>query len=300
MSLRHVTRAAAALLIAALPLGLTACSDTTNSADGKPTISTTFTILQDITENIAGDTATVTSLTKPGDEIHGFEPTPATIKEAAHADMIITNGLGLENWAEQLYKSSKATRVTASDGVTPIPIDGSDLPNPHAWMSPTVAQKYVSNIEKALAEKYPEHAETYHRNAQTYRDKIQKVRDDVADELATIPNATLVTCEGAFSYLAKDFHLKEGYIWPVNADGEITASQINGAVETVKRNKVPATFCESTVNTGPQHQVLAATGASDGGTLFVDSLTDSSGPAPTYLDLLTHDTTTIVNGLKKK
>lgn len=107
----------------------------------------------------------------------------------------------------------------------------------------------------------------------------------------------MVTCEGAFSYLARDAKLTERYIWPVNAEQEATPQQIAGAIEFVKENNVPSVFCESTVSNAPMMQVVKATGAEYGGTLYVDSLSEENGPVPTYLDLIRHDTKVIIDGL---
>lgn len=273
------------VVLAVTALALSACSP---AGEDKPTVVATFTVLEDMVKNVAGDAVEVKSLTQPGDEIHGFDPTPSAVSAAAKADIVFSNGLGLENWLDRV--PSDAEQVVASDKISPINIAGTDKPNPHAWMSPTLATTYVSNIERALASKYPEHAEDFRKNAENYRTQIEAVRDNLEFQ----PGTALMTCEGAFSYLAHDFGLKEGYIWPVNNE-EVTAGQINDAIAFVKENDVPATFCESTVNTGPQEQVLKATGAENGGTLYVDSLSEE---APTYLDLLKKDTETIKNGLQ--
>lgn len=289
---------ASCLTVAAIT---TACSDgnAPGSGSDKAQVMTTFTILENMTKEVAGDSVEVRSLTSPGAEIHGYEPTPHDVAAAERADLIISNGLGLEHWVHKLTDNSPAATMVATDGITPLPIAGTDNPNPHAWMSPALALTYVDNITKALSDLEPEHADTYRHNASEYKKKINKVNTDLLDGLATLPDnhRTLVTCEGAFSYLAKEAGLKEGYIWPVNNDGDITAQQIARAADMVKKNDVPAVFCESTVEPGPQEQLIRDTGAKNGGILYVDSLSDSSGPVPTYLDLLAYDTKTIVKGL---
>src|SRR5690606_32041625 len=107
----------------------------------------------------------------------------------------------------------------------------------------------------------------------------------------------LVTCEGAFSYLARDFGLKELYLWPMNADQVGTPQQVRKVIDGVRANKIPVVFCESTVNTDPAKQVARETGAAYGGDLYVDSLSTADGPVPTYLDLLRVDAETIANAL---
>lgn len=286
---------AAAVLAAAC--GLTACSNATS--DDTPQVLATFTILADMAQQVAGDTLEVASLTRPGAEIHGYDPTPGDIRTAAGAEVILSNGLGLENWVDKLTADSDATRVTVTEGIDPLPIAGTDEPNPHAWMSPTLATSYVDNIADALSDHRPADADTFRANAASYREQLDEVRSDLVDGLAHLPEnqRVLQTCEGAFSYLTADAGLTESYIWPVNSSAQITPAQVRDAADVVRDNDVPAVFCESTVDPGPKEQLIRETGAQDGGTLYVDSLTDADGDAPTYLDLIRHDVDTIVAGL---
>lgn len=241
----------------------------------------------------------MTSLTRPGAEVHGYDPTPGDIRAASDAELIISNGLGLERWLDKLVADSDAARVTATDGITPIAIEGTDEPNPHAWMSPVLAETYVSNIETALSRTFPEDSATFRTNADTYRKQLAEVDRTMQDGLATLPanQRALQTCEGAFSYLTREAGMAESYIWPVNSDREITPVEIRRAADFVRDNDVPAVFCESTVDRGPKEQLIRESGAADGGTLYVDSLTEADGDAPTYLDLIRHDTRTILASL---
>ena len=169
-------------------------------------------------------------------------------------------------------------------------------------MSPTIAKTYVDNIVKALSELRPDNAKTYEDNGKKYKSKLDGVQSELREGLASLPHnqRALMSCEGAFSYLTHDAGMKEGYIWPVNNEGEITSQQITQAAQFVRDNHVPAVFCESTVEPGPKEQVMRDTGARDGGTLYVDSLSAADGPVPTYLDLLSYDAKTIVSGLTGK
>lgn len=302
---RRRAMAALGALTAALAL-LTSCTaGTSGSTQGRPTVLTTFTVLQDMAKNVAGEHLTVESITKPGAEIHDYEPTPRDIAKASKADLILDNGLGLERWFEQFVHDSGAKHVTVSTKVTPINITEDAYrgkPNPHAWMSPTNAQAYVDEMVTAFAELDPAHAADFRRNGEEYKKKIQQVKDDLTTRLARLPkeHRALVTCEGAFSYLARDAKLTEKYIWPVNAENEATPQQVASTIEFVRKNHVPAVFCESTVSGKPMKQVAAASGATFGGVLYVDSLSGPDGPVPTYLDLLRHDARTIADALTKK
>jgi manganese transport system substrate-binding protein len=272
----------------------------------KKQVLTTFTVLADMTRQVAGDRVTVESITKPGAEIHGYEPTPGDIVRLQKADMIFDNGMNLEKWAEKLYQNvPKVPHVTLTDGIAPMPIaEGpyKDKPNPHAWMSPANALKYVDTITGALSDLDQKNASYFAKNAESYKQKIQAVDVQLKDELGQLPSGQryLVSCEGAFSYLIRDYDLKELYLWPINADAQGTPQQIRSVVETVRANAIPAVFCESTVSNKAQQQVANETGARYSGTFYVDSLSDESGPTPTYLKLLQYNADTLVKGLKEK
>lgn len=304
--IRPVKATATLTLATVLTGSLAACSS--DSSDGhtstnadKPLVLTTFTILEDMTSQIAGDSVDVQSITDPGAEIHGYEPTPSDIAHASDADLILTNGLGLEHWVDKLLTHASAERVTVTDGINPIPIAGSSTANPHAWMSPKLAKIYVDNIVEALGRIAPESRDTFATNASRYKNQIDQVDHTLTDGLSKLPKnkRTLVTCEGAFSYLTREANMQEGYIWPVNSDGEVTSGQVLDAAKLVKDNHVPSVFCESTVERGPHEQLMRETGAADGGTLYVDSLSPTDGPVPTFLDLISYDVDTIVKGLNK-
>ncbi|BDT85228.1 metal ABC transporter substrate-binding protein [Nocardia cyriacigeorgica] len=251
-------------------------------------------MLADIAANVAGEHLTVESITKPGAEIHGYEPTPGDIKKAAKADLILDNGMNLEAWFGQFVEDSEAAHVTVSDGVAPMSITEDAYqgkPNPHAWMSPLNVRTYVDNMVTAFSELDPGHAADFRANGDKYKAELQRVNDELVAELSVLPQhqRALVTCEGAFSYLARDAGLTEKYIWPVNAEQQATPQQITSAIEFVLANQVPAVFCESTVSDAPMRRVVEATGASFGGVLYVDSLSAPDGPVPTYLELIRHD-----------
>jgi manganese transport system substrate-binding protein len=270
----------------------------------KKQVLTTFTVLADMTRQVAGDRVTVESITKPGAEIHGYEPTPGDIVRLQKADMVFDNGMNLEKWAEKLYQNvPKVPHVTLTSEIAPMPIaEGpyKDKPNPHAWMSPANALKYVDMITKALSDLDQKNASYFAQNADVYKQKIQAVDTKLKGELSKLlaDQRYLVSCEGAFSYLIRDYDLKELYLWPINADAQGTPQQIRSVVETVRANNISAVFCESTVSDKAQRQVANETGAHYSGTFYVDSLSDESGPTPTYLKLLQYNADTLVKGLK--
>ncbi|WP_413247733.1 metal ABC transporter substrate-binding protein [Rhodococcus sp. Z13] len=297
----RVARTTGVLVAAACAAGLTACSST-GSADDRPFVLTTFTVLADMTRTVGGEHVRVESITKPGAEVHGYEPTPGDLRFASDADLILDNGLGLERWFEQFVADLDAEHVVLSEGIDPLPIgEGAATGpyNPHAWMSPVAARVYVDNITAALTGLAPEHADEFTANAEAYKAELDRLHTELVTALDGLPEnrRALVTCEGAFSYLTRDAGLREAYLWPVNADQQGTPQQIARTVDFVRDNDVPAVFCESTVSDKAQQQVAVDTGARFGGILYVDSLSESDGPVPTYLDLLRHDIDTITAGL---
>jgi manganese/iron transport system substrate-binding protein len=263
---------------------------------------TTFTVIQDIAQNVAGSAAVVESITKPGAEIHDYQPTPLDIVKAQDADLVLWNGFNLERWFEKFFENVQdVPSVVVSEGIEPMGIaEGpyTGKPNPHAWMSPTNALTYVENIRKALVQHDPANAEAYNRNAAAYAAKIKALDAPLRERLAAIPEDKrwLVTSEGAFSYLARDYGLREAYLWPINADEQGTPQQVRKVIDLVRANGIPVVFSESTISDRAAKQVAKETGAKYGGVLYVDSLSAEGGPVPTYLDLLNVTVDTIAKG----
>ena len=266
-------------------------------------VATTFTVIADLAKNVAGDAADVVSITRPGAEIHNYQPTPRDLLRVRNADVVLWNGLGLERWFRKFITRIKgATEVVVSEGVEPLPIrEGpyTDQPNPHAWMSPDDVSVYINNIEAALSDADPENAEVYRSNADTYLQQVEAVAVNLKSILDDVPQGQrwLATTEGAFSYLAREFDLEEIYLWPINADAQGTPKQVKAMIDAVRENNIPVVFSESTVSDKPAKQVARETGAAYGGALYVDSLSEADGPVPTYLDLLRVTTETIARGL---
>lgn len=287
---------------------LTSCGgppeeSTPREADDRPVVLTTFTVLADIAQNVAGDHLRVESVTRLGAEIHGYEPTPDDLRRASHADLILDNGLNLEAWFSQFVADTPAPHLTLSQDVKPIAISedaGAGKPNPHAWMSPLNVKLYVDQMIKGFSELDPSHADDYRAQGEAYKQQLQGITDQLRADVATVPEAqrALVTCEGAFSYLAQDVGLREKYLWAVNAESNATPRKVASAIDYIRENNVPAVFCESTVSDAAMRRVVESTDAVFGGILYVDSLSEANGPVPTYLDLITHDAQTISKALR--
>jgi manganese/iron transport system substrate-binding protein len=288
-----------------LPVALLGSVMPANAQTDRMKVVTTFTVIADMARNVAGSAADVESITKPGAEIHGYQPTPRDIIRAQDADLILWNGLNLELWFEQFFGNlSDVPSATLTEGVEPMGISSGEYvgkPNPHAWMSLSGAMIYVDNIRDAFIMHDPENAEIYRQNAEAYKAEIQATLAPLRDQILALPQDRrwLVTCEGAFSYLARDFEMNELYLWPINADAQGTPQQVRTVIDAVRENEIPAVFCESTVSQAPAEQVARETGANYGGVLYVDSLTSEDGPVPSYLDLLEVTIGTVAAGLNK-
>ena len=270
----------------------------------RPKVLASFTILADLAQAVAGDHLEVASLIKPGAEVHSYEPTPGDLRRAAGAALIVENGLRMESWRERFYTNlpDHIPRVTLTQGIEPLSIGDAEVsgrPNPHAWMSPRLAMVYVENLRRAFTETAPEHAEAFAANAAAYNRQLLQLDEELRQAVDRLPKQRrlLVTCEGAFSYLVRDYGLEEAYLWPVNGDSEVTAQRLAGVIRIVKERQLPAVFCESTVNSAAQEEVAAATGARLAGLFHVDSLSGPEGPAPTLLELQRHNIRILMNGL---
>lgn len=306
---RFAGRLAGLLSVALLVVGCGAPSSNVEATEersgDRKKVLTTFTILADMAQNVGGEAIAVDSITRIGAEIHGYEPVPSDIAKAQDADLILANGMNLERWFDQFLGNLKdVPTATLTEGITPISIAEGPYggkPNPHAWMSPKNALIYVENIRKAFVELDPDNADTYNANAAAYSQQLEEIDVTLQAELSDLPDNQryLVSCEGAFAYLASDYDLGEIYIWPINAEQQSTPKQIKAVIDKVSAHNVPAVFCESTVSDESQRQVAKAIGAEFGGNLYVDSLSTSEGPVPTFLSLLQYDAELIAEGLSK-
>jgi ABC-type Zn uptake system ZnuABC Zn-binding protein ZnuA len=291
------------LALAFSGLALFAVSSATAQTKPKKVIATTFTVLADMARNVAGDKAIVNSITKVGAEIHGYQPSPSDIVKAQKADLVLYNGFNLERWFEKFTRQLRNTpSVLLTQGITPIAIAADAYkgkPNPHAWMSPKNGLVYIENIRAALVRLDPDNAASYNANAKRYSTQLSAIDQKLRTRLSSLPaNArALVTCEGAFSYAARDYNLREYYLWAVNADEQGTPRQIRATIDAVRKNKIPAVFCESTVQPDSMQQVAKESGARFAGLLYADSLSDEKGPVPSYLRLLEHFANTVTEGL---
>jgi len=289
-------------LIILVSLTSVSCKKISNKNENKEVILASFTVLADMIKNITKDDFIVSSITKPGVEVHGYQPTPSDLVKASKAFVFVDNGFGFELWAEKFVSNLKVKRITIAEELDPIFISEDfykGKPNPHAWISPKRGMIYVDILVESLSELRPSKRELFEKNGKVYKEKLSKLDKEFSLFISNLDKDKryLVTCEGAFSYLTNDYGLEEAYLWPVNAESQITPKRMLRTISLVKDKNVPSVFCESTVSNESQLIVANETGAIFGGYLFVDSLSDDTGPANTYIKMLEHNLNLIKKGL---
>ena len=294
------------LILILFSFNITSCKNISNvDKSDKKLLLVSFTILEDIVRNIVGEDFRVQSITKPGMEVHGYQTTPSDLIKGSKAEVFISNGFGFELWAEKFVSNLSVKRITISNKLKPLFISEDAYkgkPNPHAWISPKRGIIYVDVITNALSELKPQSKYIFKKNAEIYKSKLLEIDEDFSLFLNTLKKNQkfLVSCEGAFTYLTNDYGLKEGYLWPVNAESQITPRRMAKVINLVKTNDIPAVFCESTVSSESQLAVARETGAIFGGNFFVDSLSSKNGPASSYLELLNHNLNLIKQAYSSK
>ncbi|MEV7528581.1 metal ABC transporter solute-binding protein, Zn/Mn family [Agrococcus sediminis] len=293
------------MAVASVLAALTGCASPAPAApedDGRPLVLATFTVIADIAREVAGDAARVESLTRVGVEVHDYEPTPGDLVRTEGADLVVTNGMGIDDWLLTLVERADAPHVVLSDVVDPIPIETGHYagnPNAHAWVSPAEGARYVEALRVAIGDLVPAERDAIDARAAAVTAALEAEGERLREGVERLPeqHRVLVTCEGAFSYLARDAGLAEASLWPVNAGGQGTPQSIAAVAGVVAETRVPTVFCESTTHPGTQQQIARNAGVRFDGGLHVDSLSEPDGPAPTYLALIAHDIDIILEGL---
>ncbi|MGM1029551.1 MAG: metal ABC transporter solute-binding protein, Zn/Mn family [Actinomycetota bacterium] len=299
---RRITAVAVACALTALTGCATPGAAAPVAGDGRPLVLATFTVIADLAREVVGDAVRVESLTRPGVEVHDYEPTPGDLVRTEGADLVVTNGMGIDDWLLTLVERADAPHVVLSDAVEPIPIETGHYagsPNAHAWVSPAEGARYVEALRVAIGDLVPAERSAIDARAAAVTAELERLGERLREGVAALPerHRVLVTCEGAFSYLARDAGLGEASLWPVNAGGQGTPQSIAAVAAVVEETGVPTVFCESTTHPGTQQQIARNAGVRFDGGLHVDSLSAPDGPAPTYLALVEHDIDAILAGL---
>ena len=289
-----------ALLLAGLAFVLAGTSaDAQNKPQDKPrdriSVVATFSILGDLVKNVGGDRIEVATLVGPNSDAHVFSPTPADAKTLAKAQLVFVNGLGFEGWMTRLVRASgtKAPAVIASKGIKTRKMEdehqhGHMAIDPHAWQSIANVKIYVANIRDGLSKADPAGKGAYDSNARSYLAKLDELEGEVRAAIGRIPGdrRKIITTHDAFGYFSAAYGME--FISPegVSTDSEPSAKDVAKIIAQVRRQKIPAVFMENITDPRLMQQIAKETGARIGGTLYSDALSDASGPAGSYIDMM--------------
>ena len=299
----------AALAAAALALPAQA----QDKAQEKIKVLASFSILGDLVREVGGERVEVSTLVGPNTDMHGFQPTPANAKAVAGAKLVVINGLGLEGWADRLVKAAnyKGARLVASKGVKALSAETeghghnhkhthSGRYYPHAWQEVANVKIYVANIRDALAGVDPENKEVYVRNAAAYLQKLDALEAEIKQLFAGLSEKErrVITSHDAFHYFGDAYGIEFLAAQAAGGDTQPSARDVARLIQQIRKQGVKAVFIENISNPRVIEQVAKETGAKIGGTLYSDALSEASGPAPTYLDMMRHNAKTIAAALR--
>ena len=259
-----------------------------------------FSILADMVSEISGGAIEIESIVGPDADAHIYQPSVADAVAVSRADVVFVNGLGFETWASKLISesASSAVVVVATEGITPIYVEGSV--DPHAWNSLKNGMVYVRNIAAALTTIAPRLADQVNANAEDYLQRLESVDRDIARRVSRLPpsSRTVVTSHDAFGYLAQDYGLT--FLAPkgIDTDAEPTARKLAKLIQQLKNVGAAALFAENITSPALINQIARETRLGVGGRLYSDALTARGGPAKSYLEMFTHNTDSILEALQ--
>ena len=294
------------LILIAITLLLTACGGKSASDSGvaAPIVLASTTFLADITRNVAGDRVTVESLVPVGTDPHSYQPTPQDVTKIAESKLFIINGADYEHFLEPLLENAGGERevIEASAGLHPREDAGAEHGvDPHLWLDPNKVITYVENIREALTHFDPEGTVDYQVNAETYIAELKALDGWIIEQVNQIPeeNRLLVTNHEAFGYFAEryGFTVVGTVIESFSSDASPSAQQLAALVDQIKSSGAPAIFLDEVENPALAQQIADETGVRVVTDLHLESLTDGE-PAATYIDMMKHNVTQIVNALK--
>jgi zinc/manganese transport system substrate-binding protein len=279
------------------------------AADKLP-VTASFSILGDLTAVVGGDRVAVHTLVGPDEDAHVFEPRPADARRILQSRLLVLNGLGFEPWAQKLAKSAgyRGETVVVSKGVKARALNGEkghghdhDHADPHAWQNPDNVAQYVRNIAAALSKIDPAGADTYGANRDAYIRELQALDTWIRSQLATIPAAQrkVITSHDAFGYFAAHYQVRFLAAQGVSTESAPSAREVGELIRQIKREKIRTVFVESMSDPKLVAQLAKDAGASVGGSLYSDALSPAGKPAPSYLLMMRHNVTQLVQGMKQ-
>ena len=298
-------RDAALLTCVAAAAVMGGCQRTAAVDPATITAVTTISILADFVKAVGGAHVRVDTIVHVGGDPHVYEPTPSDARRLTEADIVFRNGLGLERWLDKLIGGSRPDRpvVTLTEGLVPLVQESGTYagdPDPHMWMDPALANRYVERARDALAALDPARAADYERNARAYLAELADLDRWIATRIASIPpaNRKLVTTHDAFRYFGVRYGLEVvGTIWSISTEREPSAAEIRRLVDAVRHQRVPTVFVETTINPKIMEQVARDAGVEVGLPLYGDSVGAPGSGAETYVGMMRANTRAIARGL---
>lgn len=282
-------------------------------AQEKVKVLASFSILGDLVREVGGERVEVSTLVGPNTDMHDFQPTPAHAKAVAAARLVVINGLGFEGWADRLVKSAnyKGARLVASKGVKALTAetDGhghnhkhkhSDRYDPHAWQEVANVKIYVANIRDALIGVDAAGKDVYTKNAATYLAKLDALETEIKQLFAGLSDKErrAITSHDAFHYFGDAYGIEFLAAQAAGGNTQPSARDVARLIQQIRKEGVKAVFVENISNPRVIEQIARETGAKIGGTLYSDALSDASGPATTYVDMMRHNAKTIAAALR--
>jgi zinc/manganese transport system substrate-binding protein len=286
-------------------LGLTSLVPFAARAAEPVPVVASFSILADMVRQIGGAAVAVTPLVGPDADAHVYSPRPKDLRTLMAARLLVQNGLGLEGWMVRLIGAAgfKGRVVTVAEKVAPrtmVEAGGAAATDPHAWQDPRNALLYVQTITDGLTAVDPANAASYRANASRYAARITDMDGWIVSTLAPVPSSRrrIITTHEAFGYYGARYGIEFLAAEGISTDSEPSAKAIAALVAQIKREKVRAVFIESMASDRIARMLAAETGAILGGTVYSDALSPPDGPAPTYVDVLQHNTTLFARAMQ--
>lgn len=277
---------------------------------GELKVVASFSILADLVSEVGGDRVSVTSLVKPDEDAHGYQPKPSDSRLLRDADLVLANGLGFDTWIERLSAAASRDKklVIVSEGITPLESghahddhaghDHGEL-DPHAWQDVANARVYAANIAKALATADPANAADYEANLARFDQQLEELDSEIRSTIAALPEArrTIVTSHEAFAYFGRAYDVRLLAASGVSANAEPSAAGIARLIRQIRREEAAAAFLENISDPRTIERISKESGARVGGTLYSDALSGPDGAAPTYVAMMRHNLATLIEAI---
>ena len=291
------------LLSAAIP-ALMAFSAVPAFADTLKVVAS-FTVLGDVVSQVGGKHVKVTTLVGPNGDPHEFEPSPTDARNLKAAQVAFVSGEGLEGWMDRLITASgyKGKPVVVSEGVNTRTMDedGKTVTDPHVWNSPVNVKVWVANIEKALSEADPADAGAFKANAEAYLQKLDAMNAYAHSKFDAVPadRRKVLTSHDAFGYFGREYNVSFLAPLGLSTETEASAADVAKLIQQIKVEGVKTYFLENSNDPRLVKQIAKATAAQPGGELYVESLSDAKGPAPTYEKMFRYNVDQIAAAMAK-